>query len=267
MSADGEIDIKVQAEGTDGAASELADSGGGGGGVGGGGSGSDGGKGGLRGNLRSGALAGALISALGPLLNILDPIHKLLQAFLAPIAVIFLRLMQPVLRGLIQLIPLWFGLMDFWLNAIDKVGQWLNGLPARIWNFMSSLPGMIWNAISSGASWLANGANKIGSKVWSKIKGGASWITNGASNIGSAVWNSTTRTLSDLWDAITSLPGDIGRAIAGRLPNVDPGQTASNIREGTGNRVEQAGDTVVEFSGGLGQFVENAERSDTNILP
>lgn len=104
MSSDGEINVSVNAEGADDAVGELGgDAGGGvpgGGGLGGGGGGGGGkGGGGKFGKLLS-RIAG-LLAFLGPILKVLGVVAKVLEAFVAPLAIVLLRLLRPVLQILI----------------------------------------------------------------------------------------------------------------------------------------------------------------------
>jgi hypothetical protein len=110
MSADGEINVAVRAEGADDAADELAQRGGGDGG---------GGGGGLTGALRGAgvlAILASVLDLLGPVGDFLDAIFNILKAFLAPIGLIIFRLLSPVLRLLVSLLPAWFDLT----REIDK---------------------------------------------------------------------------------------------------------------------------------------------------
>lgn len=161
--ADGEIEIAVRAEGVDDAAAELGEADGDGRG---GPPRGDGGGDGLRQAFRGGLIGGLLSQAIGPLLDTLDPILKILQAFLAPLATLLLRLLSPVLRFLIQLLPAWMWFIDNLPGLIQGVIDWVMALPGRVWDFMADLPGMIWTAIEAGAGWIADGAVAIGEQVW-----------------------------------------------------------------------------------------------------
>jgi hypothetical protein len=293
MSANGEIEIAVTAEGADQAAQDLAGDGDGGGGgppLGGGGGG-DGGGGGLRGNLKAGAIAGLLMSLLGPLLDVLNPIMKILQAFLAPLATFLMRLFQPVLQVLLtKVLPMWLSFMRIANRGIPNLISLLMSVPSRIWSFMTALPGLIWGAISSGASWIANGAVAIGSAVWDAVSAGASWIINGASAIGKAVWDFTKGAVNNILSTLSDLPGDIWdfmkrlpTRIANQLKDVIPGAATGGIataptlsfvaEEGPEaiiplDKLEQmmqsqqgGGGTSVSISGGLAPFIQQVERS------
>jgi hypothetical protein len=289
MSADGNIEIAVTAEGTDEAAQELAegDGGGGGGGMAPGGGGGDG-PGGLRGALRGGIIGGLLSQLLGPLLDILTPILDVLKAFLAPLAVFLLRMFQPVLRELIKLLPAWFDFMD---TALDGVGR-LEAIGQDLVRSVLSLPGDIWSAILGGATWLANGAAAIGSAVWSAVSSGAAWMANGAASIGRKVWDFMSGWASrlasaigdlpgDIWDFMKDLPGDIADALKSVIPGnatggVVPSPGLSFVAEDGPEAIipldklegmmEQGGggSTAVNITGGLSSFVENIERNPNN---
>lgn len=289
--SDGEINIQVNAEGSEDAAAELAEGDDGGGPPGGGGGGGQG----LRGNLRAGAIAGALLSAVGPLIDVLDPILKVLQAFLAPVAVLLMRLLQPVLRFLIsKVLPAW---LDFTANQVPTLLALIGGLPYIIakqtWGFLKSIPGMTWRAFKSGAGWLTSAPAALGTAIWSKFAGGAAWLRNGASNIGSMVWSNISGWASglredvaglpgDIWNYMKRLPGQIASGITSKvpglgggggggflsglsLPNVGGGGgsgsnlSLSDLRDALGGG--GGGDTAIQISGGLGAFVESVEKS------
>jgi hypothetical protein len=242
MSADGNINIAVKAEGTDEAADALGerelaaapDAPGGDGETG-----LGGGKGSM-GKLLG--LVGALVGILGPLLPFIEGILSVLTAFLAPIGLVIIRLLMPVLRFLLKNLPAWTSLFERVRDNMDIVGAaillatgLLGGIVLLLLNLdrimaaarsvlddvnkrLNGLPAEIWSKIRSGASWLTSGAANIGKAVWRKIEAGASWLTNGAANIATQIWDATTRTLGDIYDSVTSLPTDIWNAIKDQLP-------------------------------------------------
>lgn len=240
MSTDGDIEISVRAEGAEDAAGDLAEQGGGGGG--------DGGSLASRAG-RAGTIGLILASLLGPLLNLLDPMLKILQAALAPLAVMLLRLLQPVLRFLIQLLPAWMSFIDDLPDLVDDVITFIQSLPRRIWAFLSSLPGMIWRAFKTGASWLAEGASNIGTEVWNAIK----------------------TKFNDLVRFVKTLPTKLGQRIASVVPGVDlngddggVGSAAAGLA--TNENVRQG--TRVILRGGVESFVESVEReTGVDLLP
>lgn len=186
MSANGEIEIAVTAEGAEDAAAELANAGGGG--EGGGGGLGGGGGGGLRTAVTGGLVGGLLSEALGPLLEVLQPMLDILSAFLAPVAAMLLRLLSPVLRTMIQLLPAWMGF-------IQNVEGWVGDAV----EFLQNLPGQIWAFLSSGWSWLSNGAEALGKKIKNKLKS----LFNG------------------IKDAVKNIPQEIARVIANAVPSID----------------------------------------------
>lgn len=262
--ADGEVDVKVQAEGVDETSQELAE---GEGGVGGVGAGGARGEGGLGRALKGGIFLAALKLILGMLPGLmegLNAIFSILKAFLAPIGVMLLRLLTPFLRfAMTRLLPSWMSFMMDTMPLIERVANGIeaglsmyDGIMAYIW----SLPGRIWSAIVGGASWLSNGASAIGSAVWSAIVGGASWISSAPSSIASSVWS-----------RMKQLPSMIGREIASRLPTVPSGSDAVDrgrdvIESGEEFVRDQTG-VSINFSGGLGAFVEQVEQSSGVDLP
>lgn len=98
-----EVEVSVQAEGVDEATGELA---GEDAAAGGGGGGGDGGRSGLRGALRGG-LIGGLLSQVSSITAVLQTILGLVNAFIAPFAIMGLRLIAPVMRRLLGVLPQW----------------------------------------------------------------------------------------------------------------------------------------------------------------
>jgi phage-related protein len=214
MSANGEIELAVSAEGVDDAAAEL------GGGGGGGGGGPGGGGGGLRGNLRAGAIAGLLLSALGPILDVLSPMLSILEAFLAPVSAMLLRLLQPVLRVLFsQVLPAWLSFMSNVNGAVENlsvlskvatlIGTLVAGLAgAKVGAVVGAIIGGFIGSVVPGAGTAIGAA--VGAKVGTIVGGAVGAITGGVSLAVVVSW------LERNWDRIGSLAGDIwGRFVSG----------------------------------------------------
>jgi len=169
--ADGEIELQVNADGVEDAAGELdetaTDAGGGSGGGGGGG--------GMGGTGRMVRLLGAIVGLLAlfePILDVLGVVSNILKAFVAPLAVVLLRVLEPVLRLLLELLPVWInwisnneGLVSqlrvlllpilIILAAIEDIFNlavgFLQSIPTqlgRLLDFMRSLPLKIGSAIA-----------------------------------------------------------------------------------------------------------------------
>jgi len=135
--ADGEINVNVRADGVDEAAEDVADDGGMG--LGGGDGGGEGRVGGLAQSIKGGIVGGLVASLLGPLLDVFEPFVKILQAFVAPLAQVLLRLFTPVLRFLIQLLPAWFDFVD---ENEGLVGELLMALSPLV-TILSYLPSIV----------------------------------------------------------------------------------------------------------------------------
>lgn len=139
MSANGEIEIAVKAEGVEDAAGEF-DQGGEGGGPPAGGGGQSGEA--LQSTASStGRMAGllgtivALLAVLEPILKVLGVVSNVLQAFVAPLAMVLMRLLQPALRWLLQLLPGWINWIEENEGKIDAAIAriyWLGSLLAPI---------------------------------------------------------------------------------------------------------------------------------------
>lgn len=271
MSADGEISVRVNAEGASDAADELAGRGGGGGGGGRGGRG-------LTGALKGAgflAILGSALELLGPLADGIDAIFEILKAFLAPIGLIFFRLMAPVLRLLVKILPVWFDFMRTVDGLLVAYIEFFRGLRTELLQSLSGLPARIWSLLDSGWAWLSSGAVNIGQQVWSFISSGASWIANGAANIGQQVWqfiksgaswiaNGASRIAREIWSFLKRLPALIGQEIAARIPELPSAggvtDAASSTASSIGDRVRDTVNGVsVNLQGGLDAFVDEIE--------
>jgi len=117
MSANGEISVAVQAEGVDDATGDL-----GGEGLGGDGPDApDGGGGGGGGIGRMGSILTrilGLIAFLGPIFDVLKAASSVLTAFVAPLAVLLIRLLAPAMRLLIFILPVWLEFVGLLTDAI-----------------------------------------------------------------------------------------------------------------------------------------------------
>ena len=120
--ADGEINVSVRAEGVDDAAGELGGDGGasGRGGMGGG----DASSGDQQNRFLKllGSIA-ALVAFFGPILDAVGTITTVMEAFVAPLAIVLLRLFEPALRLLISVLPAWFDMVDQLDAFVDKFGE------------------------------------------------------------------------------------------------------------------------------------------------
>lgn len=295
MSANGEINVAVRAEGVDDAAAQLDGEGQQDMGLGGGG-GDGGDDGGQPENLQieaftKGGIIGGIIASLDSIISFIQPILDLLNAFLAPIAVLLLRLLQPAMSLMIKILPMWmsffdavFDFMDWWEGIMNGVYDWLFALPGNIWqaiksgaswitNGAASIASATWQAIKSGASWITNGAASIASSTWKAIKSGAAWITNGAANIGSKVWEKTSKTLSDLWDILTDLPGDLWNEmqqlpgmIANKIGGVIPGNATGGVVTSPGlSFVAESGPEAIIPLDRLEQMLDNSGGGNTRV--
>lgn len=258
--ANGEVEVQVRAEGVDDASKELAE--GEGGGVPDAGAGGGGGQeGGLAGALKGGIFLAALkliLDLLPGLTEGLDAIFSIIKAFLAPVGMMLIRLLQPFLRIYMnRALPLWLSFMSDMMPLVGSLADdiyaaltWLVDIRDEI----IAIAPAIWSSIKSGASWFSNGATAIGSAVWSAISGGASWLATGATSIATSIWT-----------RIKQLPSMIGREIASRLPSVpsggDIGDQAGDAVEGGGEWIEDNTGVNINFSGGLDAFIEQVEQS------
>lgn len=235
MSADGEIEIAVKAEGAQDAAAEVADSDAA---PAGGGGGQPGGFG--RGLARAGTIGFIVSKLLGPILDILGPIQQLLEAFLAPIAILLLRLLQPALRLLIKVLPAWLNFIDTIIGLVEFVQETSRDIWSAITRWVPRLPGLIRDKLQSAFDTVVSTLESLPSDIWQKVKQLAGMI---ATKIGEQ--------LPDFGGTVSNATSAFGSAVddaQGVFNN--PGQTAENVQ--------------ITLAGGLDTLVERIER-DTNF--
>lgn len=275
MSADGEVEVKVSSDGADEAAEDLSDASATGVGGGGGGAMAGGGQQDLLGrSLKGGALlAGVKIIAelLGPITDYISGVLEVLQAFLAPLSLVIVRLLSPFLQFMVtRVLPAWLSFMDGVMplvedaaNFISGVLDWVAVVAARI----PQLPGLIWALTKQGYQWIVSKAQGIidslaglAGDIWTQTKQGFdNIVTKVQSLIG---WVSSLPRM--IWSYVQDLPSLIGSAIAERVPSIpdNPVDTATDAAGDAGrNIIERGQRTVVQLQGGLDQFITNVQRS------
>ena len=234
--ADGEINVSVRADGVDDAAGELGgESGGpgGDGGMGGGGSGRSGGQGNAFQKLLT-RIAGLLVF-LGPILDAVGVITNILTAFVAPLAVVLLRLLQPLIRLLLAVLPIWFEFVGF----LDMVVQELLELRNRVVGTLLSLLG-----ISNPIEAVRDGVDSVKTTVGN-------------------VWD----TLKNMLDTLRNLPSNI----ADRLPSA--GDVGGRAREGISDALLGGDDSRrrqavnIGIGGGLEPFIDRLTRNGSVDFP
>jgi len=227
--ADGEIEVSVKADGVDDAAGEL----------GGDGSGSS--------RDRQGAAAGrgeigkllvriaGLLAVLGPILDVVSVVSKVMEAFVAPLAVILLRLLQPVLRFLLFVLPLWIefaklidSVVELLISIQMRVMLWL----ARIYGFIALFEAMV-EALRTARDWLGDSRDR----------------------------------LNDMLTALQNLPSNIAAAIP------SPGDVSSGLRERASNQLLGGDDSRrrqavnIGISGGLEPLIDRITRDGSVDFP
>jgi len=255
MSADGEVEVSVRAEGVDQAAGEMAGETLTQTGDGAAAAGPPGGGGGRGGAGRFGKLLtriATLLAFLGPILKVLGVASNILEAFVAPLAIVLLRLLQPALRLLIQVLPVWF-------DIVDRVGDIL--MKAQDMNLVFPLPLGLLQLIDSGVAF-----------VDQKLSDLLAWGDNLIKDIQALPGR--------IWSFVQRLPSQIGMAINDQLPDIPGtdlfggggdggggGFALSDIRDALGG----GGDTRdrqprVNLGGGLSAFVDRVERDPNTEL-
>jgi len=250
---DGEIELQVNADGVEDAAGELdetaTDAGGGAGGGGGGG--------GMGGTGRMVRLLGAIVGLLAliePILDVLGVVSNVLKAFVAPLAVVLLRVLQPVLRLLLELLPVW-------LNWVSDNEGLLNQLGVALLPLTIFLP-LIKEGIIRAKNFLQKLPGRIDT-LKQDLKDKLSSLITDVQNLP-----------GDIKAFVSSLPGDIGSEIAERLPG-DFSDTGSGVASGlrgdppgadatAGERAGGALGTIIRISGGLTPLIDTITR-DGNV--
>lgn len=272
--ADGEIEVSVRAEGVDEAAGEL---------------GADGDRPSMGRQRDSGrmdmgkllAKIAGLLVFLGPILDILGVVSSVLTAFVAPLAVTLLRLLTPLLRGLLLILPLWTALferindgLDLIFNPLqlllgivqliargvdaaegllDRVSDRVSGVSDRIDDAISTvrgLPARIGSAVPSLE--VVESALTTSRDILSRVEDG---ISDAESRIG------------DLLKSLQELPQNIASA----LPSLGGGDVIDRGREflsrGDDGRGERRGDTNIQIAGGLETFIDRVVRNGSVDFP
>ena len=230
--ADGEVEVAVRAEGVDEAAADMGGDGDGDGGRG--GRGGRGGDGGLSTAIRGGIVGGLISSALEPLLKVLDPVLQILQAFVAPLAVLLLRILTPVLRLFLRFLPVYLDKFEEYETLIASVITGLFPLAAflpTIVNFVSNLPGKLDTLKSDLKEKLKNLPGKIRSKLDTLKDDIVEALGDLPSNIASALFGGGGE--NDLTPQ-SGLPGRSPNAVIERVREETPGNdpVEINIRGG-----------------------------------
>ena len=233
--ADGEIEVSVRADGVDDAAGELGGDGGasGRGGMGGDGRGRSGGQQNTFTKLLT-RIAG-LIVFLGPILDAIGVITNILTAFVAPVAVVLLRLLQPLIRLLLFVLPIWFEFVGF----LDMVVQEVNELRNRFIDTLLELLG-----ISDPIEAVRDGIDTL-----------------------KDTFNDARDRLGNILDTLRNLPSNI----ADRLPSAGDvgGRARDSISDallgGEDSRRRQA--VNIGIGGGLEPFIDRVTRDGSVDFP
>ena len=233
--ADGEIEVSVRADGVDDAAGELGGDGGasGRGGMGGDGRGRSGGQQNTFTKLLT-RIAG-LIVFLGPILDAIGVITNILTAFVAPVAVVLLRLLQPLIRLLLFVLPIWFEFVGF----LDMVVQEVNELRNRFIDRLLELLG-----ISDPIEAVRDGIDTL-----------------------KDTFNDARDRLGNILDTLRNLPSNI----ANSLPSA--GDVAGRARDGIGNALLGDEDSRrrqavnIGIGGGLEPFIDRLTRNGSVDFP
>ena len=172
-----DVEIAVQAEGVEDAVGEVppgeAPAGGEEGGLAGGGGGRGLGK-------ILGVLA-AVLTFAEDILKVVGVVSSVLRAFLAPVAVLLLRLLQPFLRAMIAVLPVWFDIMEMVTNVAERLNP-LFGILGLLGVLIGSLAGAsVGDVVSRLVSGIAGGFTL--SDIETAIKNIPSRLSNLLSNL------------------------------------------------------------------------------------
>lgn len=281
MSTNGDIEIAVKAEGADDAADEL-----GGEGVGGEGATGQGedvqaqvdtDK--LSNSIKGGIIGGLIAGALGPVLDTLDPILKVLRAFLAPVSVMLLRLLAPFLRFAVRQLPGWFRFTQQVFASVGAKLTFLQGLFSDAKDFLGDILGHTIGLVTGVNRLQTRAVGRLSSirdtllslpeDIWALMAGLPMMTWQQFSDDITSLTSDISNLPGDIGAFITDLPADIGNAIARRLPGGEVinggdggenglfGQAAGAARE----TAERGRDTIINLTGGLDSFVDEAASS------
>jgi len=268
MSSDGQISVSVNAEGTEDAVGQLGDNAvaeqqaagnqaaaevqqveaipGGDGGDGGGGGGRGGG--GRFGKLLT-RIAG-LLAFLGPILKVLGVVSNVVEAFVAPLAIILLRLLQPVLMLLLQALPFVFDIAEGILSAIDFLARVRDALLSRL----SPAIDAVESTLSTAKDELVNIKDNILSlpgDIVSSIEDGTL-----ASDIGSVILDALPNVGGDGDGGVPDGPGDVTDTEEAAIRGAELGTDALGALG-----ITPGGPAVnIALEGGLDALVNRIER-------
>jgi len=250
--ADGEIAVSVQAEGTEDAVGEM----GGGPEVGGGGDAPDGGGGGGGGG-RFGKLLSriaTLLVFLGPILDVLGAVANVITAFVAPMAVMLLRILQPVMVLLLKILPFWLSFMSFVNDLIpqiySRIGEVLN--PLMFLGAILSVAQRLRGLMGDLKSRLGAARDRIGDVV-AGIMGLPGRIRTFIEQLPGQIASE----LGSLGPDLSSVGGPIG-ALRERFQQATGGDSGGGVGRQAVNLV---------ISGGLSPFIEQIEQNGSVDFP
>ena len=254
--ADGEVSVSVRAEGVEDAAGEMdpdaaaATRGGGGG---------DDPLAATAANttrmVKLLAVLGAIFAVFNDVLEIFATVSAILQAFVAPLAVILMRLFQPVLRILLELLPAWMSFID------ENEGQFAT-LLAGLMPWLVLIPSIV-DAVRGLWETLKATPDRIGGFI--------DGVRDRLGDVASAIRSLPSR----IWSFMERLPALIGSAVADRLPDL-PGtggarrttqRAADRVDEATGGRLSDARDTIINIGGGLTPFIDSITQNGSIDFP
>ena len=228
--ADGEINVSVRADGVDDAAGEL------------GGEGSEAdasrqqsaGAGG--GNMQKILVRiAALLAFLGPIFDVLGTVAKVMEAFVAPLAIILMRMLRPVLRLMVQILPIWWDIF----STIDRFN-------AKFGNMSLGL--MLIVGILRGVHTVVGFIGGVLEGVRDLLGEARDW-------------------LADIFDGLRELPSNI----ADRLPSA--GDVGGRARDGISDALLGGDDSRrrqavnIGIGGGLEPFIDRLTRDGSVDFP
>ena len=197
----------------------------------------------------------AVIAIFEDVLNLVAVVANILRAFVAPLAIILMRLFQPVLRILLQLLPAWMSFID------ENEGQFA-ALLAGIMPWLVWIPSVV-DAVRGMWETLKATPDRIGGFI--------DGVRDRLGDVASSIRSLPSR----IWSFVERLPGLIGSAVADRLPDL-PGtggardttrRAADRVDEATGGRLSDARDTIINIGGGLTPFVEEITQNGSIDFP
>jgi len=194
------------------------------------------------------AIAGILLS-MEPIQKMLKAFMKVVQAFFTPLAMMLIKLLSPILRAMIRLLPLW---LKFWQDPIGGIKEALQ----FIWNQIKRLPQAIWSLIRMIPRMLWAYYVELPQLIWSYMKQIPEMIVKSIEKLPGKIAEKLTMGLFQEGGMVSNTGPHILHRGEAVVSNRDLDSLIRTIREGIGG-----GQTVISMEGGLGAMIEQIQKN------